>query len=118
MKSKTLIWFLIGLFLSTTAISCVHEFSVIDYSFEFSGAITYDERADQHRLTLTRVSGAEDNQYNIAFTLDGESTLTIEDMDGRSYDKSFSETFSPAMRFSSRIRMLLSTMAAAMDSPP
>ena len=94
MKSKTLIWFLIGLFLSTTAISCVHEFSVIDYSFEFSGAITYDERVDQHRLTLTRVSGAEDNQYNIAFTLDGESTLTIEDMDGRSYDKSFSETFS------------------------
>lgn len=74
--------------------SCVHEFSVTDHSFEFTAAITYDESADQHRMTLTRLSGSADNRYNIAFTLDGESTLTIEDMDGRTYDKPFTETFS------------------------
>ena len=74
--------------------SCVHEFSVTDHSFEFSAAITYDESADRHRMALTRLSGSADNRYNIAFTLDGESTLTIEDMDGRTYDKSFTETFS------------------------
>jgi hypothetical protein len=36
----------------------------------------------------------EGNQYNIAFTLDGENTLTLEDMDGRRHEGSMSETFS------------------------
>lgn len=74
--------------------SCVHEFAVIDHSFEFSAEIIYDDKADVHRLTLTRKLGAEDNQYNIAFTMDGESTLTLEDMDGRIHEGSMSETFS------------------------
>ena len=74
--------------------SCVHEFAVIDHSFEFSAEVIYDDKADVHRLTLTRKLGAEDNQYNIAFTMDGESTLTLEDMDGRTHEGSMSEAFS------------------------
>ena len=74
--------------------SCVHEFAVIDNSFDFAAEIVYDDSADQHRLTLTRKSGAADNRYNIAFTLDGETTLVLEDMNGMSLEGSFSETFS------------------------
>ena len=74
--------------------SCVHEFVVIDHSFEFSAEVIYDDKADVHRLTLSRKLGAEDNQYNIAFTMDGESTLTLQDMDGRTHEGSMSETFS------------------------
>ena len=80
---------IISLFFS----SCVHEFTVVDHSFEFDARIVYDDSADLHRLTLTRINGAEDNQYNIAFTLDGEGTLSIEDMDGRSHDGSMNESF-------------------------
>ena len=83
------------IFLSMIGIySCVHEFTVVDYSFEFSAEVTYDEKADEHRLTLTRLSGAESNQYKIAFTLDGESTLSLKDMNGMSYEGSFKESFS------------------------
>ena len=74
--------------------SCVHEYAVIDNSFDFAAEIVYDDSADQHRLTLTRKSGAADNRYNIAFTLDGETTLVLEDMNGMSLEGSFSETFS------------------------
>ena len=82
------------IFLSMIGIcSCVHEFTVVDYSFEFSAEVTYDENADEHRLTLTRLSGAESNQYKIAFTLDGESTLSLKDMNGMSYEGSFKESF-------------------------
>ena len=56
--------------------------------------MTYDDKADEHRLTLTRLSGAESNQYKIAFTLDGESTLSLKDMNGMSYEGSFKESFS------------------------
>ena len=77
-----------------TLTSCVQEFKVVDYSFEFDAEITYDDKADIHRLTLTRVSGETDSQYNIAFTVDGENTLTLEDMDGRIHEVSMSETFS------------------------
>ena len=82
-------------FLCLTGIcSCVHEFAVIDNSFEFAAEVTYDDKADEHRLTLTRLSGAESNQYKIAFTLDGESTLSLKDMNGMSYEGSFKESFS------------------------
>jgi hypothetical protein len=67
---------------------------VTDYSFEFSAQVTYNDDLDIHQLTLTRVSGLEENRYNIAFTLDGESTLTLEDMDGRKHDGCMTETFS------------------------
>ena len=75
------------------ACSCVHEFAVTDNSFEFSAAITYDSQADEHRLTLTRKGGAEDNQYKIAFTLDGEANVSLTDMNGTTHDGSFTDTF-------------------------
>ena len=74
--------------------SCIQEYAVIDNSFDFAAEVIYDDNEDQHRLTLTRKSGAEDNRYNIAFTLDGETTLVLEDMNGMSLEGSFSETFS------------------------
>lgn len=74
--------------------SCTQQISVTDYSFEFSAQVTYNDDLDINQLTLTRVSGLEENRYNIAFTLDGENTLTLEDMDGRRYEGSMSETFS------------------------
>ena len=73
--------------------SCVHEFAVVDNSFEFAAEVTYDDSADEHRLTLTRKSGAESNQYKIAFTLDGESTLSLTDMNGLTHEGSFKDTF-------------------------
>lgn len=73
--------------------SCIHEFPVTDYSFEFSAQITCDEKTETRRLTLTRLSGQKENTYDIGFTLDGESTVTLTDMDGRIHEESFSESF-------------------------
>ena len=73
--------------------SCVHEFAVIDNSFEFEAAVTYDDAADVHRLTLTRKSGSEDNQYIISFTVDGESTLSLIDLKGKTFDGTMTESF-------------------------
>ena len=73
--------------------SCVHEFAVIDNSFEFAAEITYDSQADERRLTLTRKSGAEGNHYKVAFTLDGESTMTLTDADGMTIEGFFNESF-------------------------
>lgn len=73
--------------------SCVHEFVVTDHSFEFTAEVTYDDSEDLHRLTLTRVSGLEENEYDIAFTLDGQSAVSLTDMDGRVHEGSFSERF-------------------------
>ena len=73
--------------------SCVHEFAVIDNSFEFAAEIIYDSQADERRLTLTRKSGAEGNHYKVAFTLDGESTMTLTDADGMTIEGFFNESF-------------------------
>ena len=73
--------------------SCVHEFAVIDNSFEFAAEITYDSQADERRLTLIRKSGAEGNHYKVAFTLDGESTMTLTDADGMTIEGFFNESF-------------------------
>lgn len=73
--------------------SCVHEFVVTDHSFEFTAEVTYDDSEDLYRLTLTRVSGLEENEYDIAFTLDGQSAVSLTDMDGRVHEGSFSERF-------------------------
>ena len=78
---------------ATLFCSCIQEYAVIDNSFEFAAEITYDDSADAHRVTLTRKSGAEDNQYNIAFTLDGEADMSLIDMNGRTHEGSFKETF-------------------------
>ena len=74
-------------------LSCTQEIIVTDYSFEFAADVTYDDNADEYRLTLTRKSGTESNQYKIAFTIDGESTMSLKVMDGRSHEGSFKETF-------------------------
>ncbi|MBR5835076.1 MAG: hypothetical protein IKY66_02830 [Bacteroidales bacterium] len=74
--------------------SCVHEFAVVDYSFEFAAEVTYDSQADEHRLTLTRKSGAEGNQYKFAFTLDDEANVSLTDMNGMTHEGSFKDSFS------------------------
>ena len=74
-------------------LSCTQELTVIDNSFEFVAEVTYDDSADAHRLTLTRKSGAESNQYKIAFTDDIESDLSITDPSGISYEGFFKDSF-------------------------
>lgn len=86
---------LIGSLLSIIGLnSCVHEFAVMDYSFEFSAQVTYDDSSDEHRLTLTRKSGMEDGEYNIAFRLDEGSPISLKDKDGRIHEESMKENFS------------------------
>ena len=93
MKNRLLLMMLI--FLSVFSIcSCVQELAVIDYSFEFAAEITYDSQADEHRMTLTRKSGAEGNQYKFAFTLDGEANVSLTDMNGMTHEGSFKDSFS------------------------
>ena len=79
-------WFIFGLVV-LLASACVHEYPVIDHSFEFSGVVVYDQDADQHRLTLTcnKPSGAD--EYNVAFLLDNESIITLTDVNGRTYQE-------------------------------
>ena len=74
-------------------LSCTQELTVIDNSFEFVAEVTYDDSADAHRLTLTRKSGAESNQYKIAFTDDIESDLSITDPSGMSHEGFFKDSF-------------------------
>ena len=73
--------------------SCVHEFPVTDYSFEFSAQVIYDESMDQHRLTLTKKHGSEKDYYRISFTLDGEAAVSLTDMNGRVNDSPITESF-------------------------
>ena len=93
MKSKFLYIIILSFLCLSSITSCVHEFIVVDNSFEFVADVTYDGGANQHRLTLTRKSGAPDNQYKIAFTLDGESTLTLTDANGMTIEGFFNESF-------------------------
>ena len=74
-------------------LSCTQELTVIDNSFEFAAEVTYDDSADAHRLTLTRKSGAESNQYKITFTDDIESDLLITDPSGMSHEGFFKDSF-------------------------
>lgn len=93
MKTKLLYIIILSLLYLASATSCVHEFAVVDNSFEFVADVTYDGGANQHRLTLTRKSGSPDNQYKIAFTLDGESTMTLTDTNGMTIEGFFNESF-------------------------
>ena len=93
MKTKFLYIIILPLLCLASATSCVHEYAVVDNSFEFVADVTYDGGANQHRLTLTRKSGAPDNQYKIAFTLDGESTMTLTDANGMAIEGFFNESF-------------------------
>ena len=71
----------------------MHEFPVIDHSFDFSGVVVYDQESDQHRLTLTCAKKSGTGQYTIAFSMDGENIITLTDMEGRTYQDSFKESF-------------------------
>ena len=93
MKTKFLYIIILPLLCLASATSCVHEYAVVDNSFEFVADVTYDGGANQHRLTLTRKSGAPDNQYKIAFTLDGESMMTLTDANGMTIEGFFNESF-------------------------
>ena len=73
--------------------SCVHEFPVTDYSFEFTAHVIYDESIDQHRLTLTKKHGSEKDNYRISFSLDGEAAVSLTDMNGRVNDSPITESF-------------------------
>lgn len=92
---KNRLKYLIAVILSTIATtSCVCEFTVVDNSFEFATEVIFDDSANEHRLILTRRSGMEDNEYKISFTLDGESTLVLTDMNGTTHEGSMTERFS------------------------
>ena len=93
MKNK-LLYMTFAILCMASLTSCVHEFTVVDNSFEFEAEVIYDDDTDTHRLTLSRKSGAEDNQYSISFTVDGESTLSLTDMNGTTHEGSMTESFS------------------------
>ena len=93
MKTRLLYIIILSFLCLANATSCVNELAVVDNSFEFVADVTYDGGANQHRLTLTRKSGAPDNQYKIAFTLDGESTMTLTDGNGMTIEGFFNESF-------------------------
>lgn len=94
MKTRIFLYIMLAAFSINSAGSCVQEYTVLDNSFEFEAEVTYDDTADEHRLILTRKSGMDDNEYRISFTLDGESTLVLTDMNGTRYEESMSERFS------------------------
>lgn len=93
MKTSKTIRHILSICCLLIACSCVQEYAVMDYSFEFAAEVTYDDLADKHQLTLTRKSGAESNQYKIAFTDDIESDLSITDQSGMSHEGFFKDSF-------------------------
>ena len=83
------------LILAVTALtSCIYEFPVTDYSFDFSGTVVYDAEADQHRLTLTCNKRSCEEAYNVVFHVDGENVITLTDMEGQTYNDWFKASFS------------------------
>ena len=83
------------LILAVTALtSCIYEFPVKDYSFDFSGTVVYDAEADQHRLTLTCNKRSCEGTYNVVFHVDGENVITLTDMEGQTYNDWFKASFS------------------------
>ncbi len=93
MRIKANMFITLAAVLLTALASCTQQLSVVDYSFQFGAEVIYDDKADVHRLTLTRLAGAADNEYTIAFTVDGENTLTLQDMDGRINEGKINESF-------------------------
>ena len=86
---------LTSLILAVAALSsCIHEFPVTDYSFDFSGKVVYDAEADQHRLTLTCNKRSCEETYNVVFHVDGENIITLTDMNGQTYNDWFKALFS------------------------
>ena len=86
---------LTSLILAVTALSsCIHEFPVADYSFDFSGKVVYDAESDQHRLTLTCNKRSYEEIYNVVFRVDGENVITLTDMEGQTYNDCFKASFS------------------------
>ena len=86
---------LTSLILAVAALSsCIHEFPVTDYSFDFSGKVVYDAESDQHRLTLTCNKRSCEEIYNVVFHVDGENVITLTDMEGQTYNDCFKASFS------------------------
>ena len=86
---------LTSLILAVTALSsCIHEFPVTDYSFDFSGKVVYDAESDQHRLTLTCNKYSCEDIYNVFFHVDGENVITLTNMEGQTYNDCFKASFS------------------------
>ena len=93
MKTSRTIKHLLSICCLVITWSCVQEMTIIDNSFEFAAEVTYDDSSDRHQLTLTRKSGAESNQYKIAFSDDIESSLSLTDPSGMSYEGYFKDSF-------------------------
>ena len=90
---RFLVAFLASIFAFTMAVSCVTEITAIDHSFGFAAVVSYDDATDSHSLTLTRISGIKENQYNIAFTLDGEADLILTEPSGTTHEGSMKADF-------------------------
>ena len=93
MKTSKTIRHLLSICCLVIICSCVQEMTIIDNSFEFAAEVTYDNQADKHQLILTRKSGAESNQYKIAFSDDIENNLSLTDASGMSHEGFFKESF-------------------------
>lgn len=93
MKTSKTIRHLLSICCLVIICSCVQEMTIIDNSFEFAAEVTYDDQADKHQLILTRKSGAESNQYKIAFSDDIENNLSLTDASGMSHEGFFKESF-------------------------
>ena len=90
---RFLVAFLASIFAFTMTVSCVTEITAIDHSFGFAAVVSYDDATDSHSLTLTRISGIKENQYNIAFTLDGEADLILTEPSGTTHEGSMKADF-------------------------
>ena len=90
---RFLVAFLASIFAFTMTVSCVTEITAIDHSFGFAAVVSYDDATDSHSLTLTRISGINENQYNIAFTLDGEADLILTEPSGTTHEGSMKADF-------------------------
>ena len=90
---RFLVAFLASIFAFTMTVSCVTKITAIDHSFSFAAVVSYDDATDSHSLTLTRISGIKENQYNIAFTLDGEADLILTEPSGTTHEGSMKADF-------------------------
>ena len=93
MKTSRALRHLLSICCLVITCSCVQEMTIIDNSFEFAAEVTYDDQADIYQLTLTRKSGAESNQYKIAFSDDIETNLSLTDPSGMFHEGYFKESF-------------------------
>ena len=90
---KDLFKIIVSLFV-VMATSCSQNFEVTDHSFDFSATVTHDMEADEYRMTLMCNKKSSIDEYNIAFNMDGENTMTLTDIKGVTHQEAFVESFS------------------------